>query len=564
MKGMAFFGFATAAVALIASVWVGAANAQLVPAGESGNAVPPARFISSTDHTGPKSADRLTLGMWVRAGNVTTYTIGNSWNDWVLWLVYEKLREPSPYVGNAQNWLAEDITQVSDDARVWDITVRDGIRWHDGTPFTAEDVAFTFEYYREGPSNRWTHHASSVPRMVGIEVIDPRTVRLTAQKPMPNFDRITAADLPIIQKAQWDGVTEPRSFSDIGIGTGPYKLVDYEADRYYRFEANEDYWRGAPVVKNLDLVMIKDPQTMFTALRTGEIDGAARPVPPELVVEWTDNPSLEMIQSPTLWGAWLDINYVRAPFDNNELRRAITLGIDTAPLLDTILLGQGKPGTHAWPHVDSFWTKPELSAPYDPKAASAILDEQGFVDVDEDGMRDNPDGSALTWSLKVASNQPLFLRAAEILQAQLAEIGVSVNVETIDPGTMGSLWRTRDFDLRIADITPHGIADQDMLIIIYRGDVGRQDIPDPGKAEIVERWLDAGTREDRLAVSYELQEYETRYPHRVMLWYPQSTFAYRWEAYDNYIPSSGYGIFHKYSFMSDEAREGLADPMTED
>ncbi|MEM1390234.1 MAG: hypothetical protein AAGG45_04055, partial [Pseudomonadota bacterium] len=122
MKGMAFFGFATAAVALIASVWVGAANAQLVPAGESGNAVPPARFISSTDHTGPKSADRLTLGMWVRAGNVTTYTIGNSWNDWVLWLVYEKLREPSPYVGNAQNWLAEDITQVSDDARVWDIT----------------------------------------------------------------------------------------------------------------------------------------------------------------------------------------------------------------------------------------------------------------------------------------------------------------------------------------------------------------------------------------------------------------------------------------------------------
>jgi len=208
------------------------------------------------------------------------------------------------------------------------------------------------------------------------------TVRLTAEMPMPNFDRITAADLPIIQKKQWEGVTEPRSFTDIGIGTGPYRLVEYVADEYYRFEANENYWRGAPVVKHLDLVTIKDPQTMFTALRTGEIDGAARPVPPELVVEWRDNPALEMISSPTLWGAWLDINVAREPFDNKRLRRAISLGVDTAPMLETIMLGQGKPGIHAWPHVDSFWTKPDLHAPYDPEAAMAILDEEGFVDTD--------------------------------------------------------------------------------------------------------------------------------------------------------------------------------------
>ena len=289
------------------------AMAQAFAPGESGNQVPPARFVSEQDNQGPTRADRLTLGMWVSAGNVTTYTIGNSWNDWVLWLVYDKLREPSPYVGNAQDWLATNIEQVSDDARVWDITLRQGVTWHDGTPFTADDVAFTFRYYRDGPANRWTHHASSVPRMVGIEVLDEYTVRLTSENPMPNFDRITAADLPIIQKAQWEGVEEPRSFTDIGIGTGPYRLVEYEADQFYRFEANENYWRGAPVVKNLDLVMIKDPQTMFTALKTGEIDGAARPVPPELVLEWMDDSELEMISSPTLWGAWLDIMRCAAP-----------------------------------------------------------------------------------------------------------------------------------------------------------------------------------------------------------------------------------------------------------
>ena len=550
-------------VATLLAVSAPTAVGQSLAIGESGNQVPPARFVSKQDNDGPKEAERLTLGMWVSAGNVTTYTIGNSWNDWVLWLVYDKLREPSPYVGNSQDWLATNIEQVSDDARVWDITLRQDVKWHDGTPFTAEDVAFTFEYYREGPANRWTHHASSVPRMVGIEVLDEYRVRLTSEKPMPNFDRITAADLPIIQKAQWEGVEEPRSFTEIGVGTGPYRLVEYEADRFYRFEANEDYWRGAPVVKHLDLVMIKDPQTMFTALKTGEIDGAARPVPPELVLEWIDDPSIEMISSPTLWGAWLDINVGRQPFADREVPRAVTLAVDTAPMLDRIMLGQGKPGTHAWPHVDSFWTKPELSAPHDPQQAAAILDERGFADTDGDGFRELPDGSNLTWDLKIASNQPLFLRAAEMVRDQLAEVGLRVAVETVDPATLSALWRTREFDLRIADITPHGIADQDMLIILYRGDARREIVEDAEKADIVNRWLEAQTREERLAISYELQEYQTRYPNRVMLWYPESTFAYRWQAYDNYQPSAGYGIFHKYSFLPDEARKDVIDPLTQ-
>ncbi|MEM0937107.1 MAG: ABC transporter substrate-binding protein [Pseudomonadota bacterium] len=537
------------------------ALAQSSGVGESGNQVEPARFLSATNNAGPKEADRLTLGMWVRAGNVTTYTIGNSWNDWVLWLVYDKLREPSPYVGNSQDWLATAIEQVSDDARVWDITLREGVKWHDGTDFTAEDVAFTFEYYREGPPNRWTHHASSVPRMVGIEVLDTYKVRLTAEMPMPNFDRITAADLPIIQKAQWEGVEKPREFTDIGIGTGPYRLVEYVADQFYRFEANENYWKGAPVVKNLDLVMIKDPQVMFTALKTGEIDGAARPVPPELVLEWQDDPDLELISAPTLWGAWLDLNVTREPFADRDLRRAVTLAVDTAPMLDRIMLGQGKPGTHAWPHVDSFWTKPDLEAPHDPEAAAAILDEKGYVDADGDGMRDRPDGSPLVLDMKIASNQPLFLRAAEMIQGQLEEVGLDMSLETIDPGTLASLWRGGDFDMRIADITPHGIADQDMLIILYRGDARREMVVDEEKEAIVNRWLEAETREERLAISYELQEYQTRYPNRVMLWYPESTFAYRWEAFDNYVPSAGYGIFHKYSFLPETARGGVADPL---
>ena len=547
----------TSGIALISTT----ASGQSPEAGESGASVPPAKFLSATDNQGPKTAEELTLAMWSGAGNVTTYTIGNSWNDWVLWLVFDKLREPSPYVGKAEDWLATSVTQISDDARVWEIKLRDGVKWHDGTDFTAEDVAFTFEYYREGPANRWTHHASAVPRMVGIEVIDRLTVRLTSEMPMPNFDRVTAADLPIIQKAQWQGVEDPRSFTDLGIGTGPYRIVDYKADQFYKFEANENYWRGAPLVKRLNLVMIKDPQTMFTALKTGEVDGAARPVPPELVLQWKNDDDLELVSSPTLWGAWLDINVSRKPFDDRDLRNAVTLAVNPEPLLERVMLGQGKSGKHGWPHVDSFWTKPDLSAPHDPEKAKAILDKRGYVDTDGDGFRETPDGKPMSWSLKVASNQPLFLRAGEMLVEQFAAVGIKTRVETIDPGSMSALWRTREFDLRIADITPHGIADQDMLIILYRGDKKREMIFDEEKAEIVQRWHEADSREKRLQVSYELQEYQTRYPTRVMLWYPETVFAYRWQSYDNYAPSAGYGVFHKYSFLPDTLRGDTVDPL---
>ncbi|PVB60180.1 ABC transporter substrate-binding protein [Labrenzia sp. 011] len=538
-----------------------AAGALAQGAGESGNKAPPAVYLSAAQNDGPKEADELTLGMWVKAGNVTTYTIGNSWNDWILWLVYDKLREPSPYAGKAEDWLATSITQVSEDARVWEIELREGVKWHDGSEFTAEDVAFTFEYYREGPANRWTHHASSVPRMVGIEVIDTYKVRLTSEKPMPNFDRITATDLPIIQKAQWEGVEDPRSFTDMGIGTGPYRLVDYEADRYYKFEANENYWRGKPTVKKLNIVMIKDPQTMFTALKTGEIDGAARPMPPELVQQWKTESALEMVSAPTLWGVWLDINVGRKPFDDRELRRAVTLAINPEPMLERVVLGQGKSGSHGWPHVDSFWTKPDLAAGYDPELAVSLLDEGGYEDRDGDGVRETPDGKPLVFDLKIASNQPTFLRAAEIVTEQLKEVGIGVKVTSIDPGSMGQMWSTRQFDLRIADITPHGIADQDMLVILYRGDIKNEMLLDEDKKAIVDRWLDAETREDRLKISYELQEYQTRYPNRVMLWYPETVFAYRWQAYDNYVPSTGYGIFHKYSFLPEEVRGETVSPL---
>lgn len=380
---------------------------------ESTAAVEPTAASVATSQQGPQTANKLTIGIWNTAGNITTYTIGNSWNDWVLWLSFDKLREPSPYVEDAEYWLAESIEPISADGRTWEIKLRDGILWHDGTPFTAEDVAFTFIYYREGPANRWTHHASAVPRMEEVEVVDRLTVRVTSAKPMPNFDKVTASDLPIIQKAQWENVADPRKFTDIAIGTGPFKMVEYQADEYYKFVANENYFKGKPLVDELTLVMIKDPQTMFTALKSGEIDGAARSLPPELLAEWANDPAIKLMNAPSMWGVWADMNLGREPFNTREVRQAITSAINPDAMLETIMLNTGQSGLLGWPHPDSQWTKPGLAQPYDQARASAIFDELGYLDANGDGLRETPAGAPIDWSIKVASNQPLYIRAAE-------------------------------------------------------------------------------------------------------------------------------------------------------
>lgn len=554
-RGMGFLA------ALLLSTGMSQAAGMVGADGRNANQVPLAGMVSKKNNNGPAEAKHLKIGIWNTAGNITTYTIGNSWNDWLLWLAFDKLREPSPYVGQADDWLATEIRQTSDDAREWEITLRDGVKWHDGTDFTAEDVAFTFEYYREGPANRWTHHTSAVPRMEEIEVLDRLKLRVKSKMPMPNFDVITATDLPIIQKAQWKDVEKPRAFKDLAIGTGPYQLVDYKADEYYKYKANANYWKGKPLVDELTLVMIKDPQTMFTALKTGELDGAARSLPPELVKQWATDPEIEIAKAPSLWGTWLDINLGRKPFDNRDLRQAISLAIDPEPMLKRVMLGMGKSGTHGWPHIDSFWTRPDMKVSFDPARAGAIMDEQGFVDKDGDGWRDMPDGSPIDWQIKAASNRPLLLRASEMVVDQLKAVGLKSHVETMDPASFTSLWKSGKFDLRVMDITPHGIADQDMLIILYKGDSKRALAKEPEKDAIVKRWLQADTREKRLKISYELQDYQNKYPNRIMLWYPDGLFAYRWKSYDNYASSAGYGIYHKYSFLPRPTRTGTTEEL---
>lgn len=503
---------------------------------------------------GDASADRLTVAIAQDRGPMNIFA---GIDDRLTGLVYDTLLAPSPYVADPQPWLAEEVRQV--DPSTVEVRTRQGVAWQDGVPFTADDVKFTFEYYKTAVTGRFTHHVSDVPTVESVEVLDAATVRFRCGYPCPDLARITLADLPIIPRHKWEKVppAEAKMVTELPVGTGPYRLTSYSPTAGLRFEANASYFAGAPVVGELVMPVIADPSATFTAMRTGEIDAALRPLAPELVEQFGREPAVRVASTKPLQFTELRLNFRRAPFDVPEVRRAISLAVDRQDLLATVVLGQGRAADRGYPHPDSPWTNPRLSTPTDQAESRRLLDGLGFTDGDGDGARERPDGSALAITIKVNGAEPTHLRSAQLIVEHLQAVGIRATVVSLDAGGITQLGTSRDFDLTISDIGAHGVADPTQFIMSHRsGYLWQAGLEYPEWDALFERWKATTTVAERTAVLFEMQELFNRQPTSIPLYYADEYWAFRPGSFDGWVESPGLGIVHKWSFLPRSASSG--------
>lgn len=464
-------------------------------------------------------------------------------------LVYDKLLAPSPYVDEPQPWLATSVT--ARDSTTWEVKLRDDVRWHDGEEFTAADVAFTVDYFKESPTGRWTHHVSEVPEIERVEVVDESTAVFHCAYPCPFLGSVTLADLPIIPEHVWEDVEDPKAHEELPVGTGPYELAEYDSSTQYRFEANEDYFAGTPRVERLVMPIIGDPSTAFTALRSGELDAVDRRVPPELLDQFQTSEELRVASTSPLSFPELRMNFEAAPFDRPVFRRALSKAVDREQLLETVALGQGHAATQGYVHPDSPWSAPDVGNTHEPDAARSLLEEAGFADGDGDGVREDAAGQPLGFSIKVAGNEPTHVRAAELLAEQFGAVGLDVDVQSLDAGTIGNLFSSRDFETYVNTITAHGTADPTQFIMSHRSGY-LWDLPEvayPEMASLIKAWMDAATIEERTDKFFEMQRLFAEQPTTIPLYYPDGSRAHRAGVYDGWAESPAYGIVHKWSFL---------------
>ncbi|MDV3125046.1 ABC transporter substrate-binding protein [Mycobacterium sp. 21AC1] len=510
----------------------------------------------TTDSTpaGPASADSLTVALSEDSGPLNIFA---GQTDQLTELIYDKLLAPSPYVADPQPWLATDVRQV--DATTWDVDLRDDVTWHDDEPFTADDVVFSFHFMHAAPTGRFTHHVNDTPSIAGVEATGANSVRFVCDYACPELGTVTLADLPVLPEHVWSTVdpAKAKEVTDLPVGTGPYKLVDYSPTSGYRFEANADYFAGAPTVGELVMPVISDSSAAFTALRSGQIDAVDRALTPELVDQFSASDEIGVVSTAPLTYPEVKLNYTREPFAQPDFRAALNFAVDRDQLLDVVALGRGRPATQGYVHPDAPFADPEASTPYEPQQATTLLDQLGWVDTNGDGIRENPAGEQMTFTLVVDGGDAPHVRAAELIVEDFAEAGVAVTVKPLDAGSLAEASANMDYDLYIRTNSPHAVADPTQFIMSHRsGNLWRHpDIAYPEFDALYEEWKATETNDARIAAMQKMQKLFNRQPTAIALYYPEEHWGYRADTFAGWIETPGYGIVHKWSFLPSEVVE---------
>lgn len=497
----------------------------------------------------------LRIAIMTDEGTLQPYTYKTGYPGWnMLNLVYDSLlqldveNQPKPL-------LARDM-KVSPDGATFDFTLRPNIKWHDGKPLTADDVKFTYEYFVKNTHPRFTGP------LRGIESIttggaDKLSIKLKA--PNPSFPIRALADVPIMPRHVWESVPGEKTKETLAtIGSGPYKLVEANPEGVYRLRANADYFLGAPPVDELLFPIIKDLNTALQALRTGEIQALTRDLPPEQVQTFSQAP-FKVAKGPGFASTMLQMNDERPPFDKKEVRQAIDLAIDKKKLVDTILLGNGTVATPGFIHPDSPFHDPSLPARFDLAKAKQLLDGLGATP-GPDGIR-VLDGKPMSYTLLAQSENPLRIRAAELIAGMLKEAGIQATIRTLDNNAVIDLvWKDfdvskpRDYDMTMFGWSAPVQVDPVRIVDLVHSDpkigtlnIGGYRNPEADKVgDELRAAVDDAKRKQLVQAVEKIIATDVPF---VMLYFADGNYAYRAQVYDGWVYQKGQGIFTKLSFV---------------
>jgi peptide/nickel transport system substrate-binding protein len=345
-------------------------------------------------------------------------------------VVYQNIFEGLTRVdenGAVQPGLAESWT-ISEDGLNYSFSLREGVTFHDGSSFDAEDVKFTFDrILAEDSTNA---HREFYEPIEAVNVVDPQTVEMTLSQPIGRFlfDLGRGDAVIVAPESAANNANEP-------IGTGPFAFLQWDKGSRVVLEAYGPYW-GEPVhLTRATYVFISDTATMTNALLAGDIDGTNNFGQEGLAV-FEGNPQFNVLVGTTEGETILATNNQKAPFDNLLVRQAMAHAIDRQAIIDGATYGYGVPiGSHFAPH-NSYYVDLTTTYPYDPEAARALLAEAGY-----------PNGFQATLKLPPLDYARL---AGQILASQFAQVGIEIELINIEFAQwLEDVYSNKDFDLTI-------------------------------------------------------------------------------------------------------------------
>ena len=383
----------------------------------------------------------------------------------------------------AESW--ESIDELT-----WEFKLASGVKFHNGEELKASDVKFTYDRMLASPSV--SHILGPVKE---IKVVDDYTVQIITSEPFaPLLSHLTHTASSILNEKAVTASGE--DYGQNPVGTGPFAFDTWQSGDRITLKAFEDYFQGAAAVKTVVFRNVPEGTNRTVGLETGEVDIAydIEPIDKNLVI---DNAGLELIEGPSLSSQYLGFNTQKAPFDNVKVRQAINYAVDVQEIIDVVLEKAGEVAKSPLMEL-IFGSNEDIQGySYDVEKAKELMKEAGF----ENGFKTS------IWT----NDSPVRVRIAEIVQAQLKEIGIEANIEVVEWGAFLDRTSAGEHDMFILGwTTVTGDADYGLYALYHssqHGDAGNRFFYTNPE---VDKLLDIGKTEvdtdKRLAAYKEAQE----------------------------------------------------------
>lgn len=433
----------------------GASNAGAA-ADETGSAAVSTESASSD--TAASGEKIINVGVTNTIGSLNPLLLnGGEINKYATGLMFLPLMELDADL-NFEGMLADSIT--TEDNKNFIVHIDDAATWSDGTPVTADDVVYTalrlaspvigntammyYVFEGVGDDGFVDEGAESID---GIQKVDDKTVQFTTKEEMPitTFENSYARyllTLPkhVIEQYSEEELSTADWFNHPDVVSGPFIVTDFDVDHYISYEANKDYWKGAPKIDKLNIKIV-DGSQLYAGLQSGEIDITQQTmsdIPQEDYesVEALDN--VEVVYGSPVTNQSVFIQTKNVP--DVKVRQAMLYAIDRQQILEELLNGHGEIVDGFLSSASPFYDDSLTPISYDPEKAKALLEEAGW------------DGSQ-TIRFYVNSGDSTFVNAASIIAAEWAAVGIKAEIQTVDFATLMSVAGTEDYDVLAVQYT---------------------------------------------------------------------------------------------------------------
>jgi peptide/nickel transport system substrate-binding protein len=447
-----------------------------------------------------------------------------------------------------------DSWETSVDGLTWTFKIHPGMKWQDGEPLTASDVAFTYNYIID---NELSAYTSSTLNIKNAEAVDDATVVFHLKKPKSTMLRLW---IPIVPEHIWSKIPGNKAATYNSkppvIGSGPFQVIEVKKGSYIRFAANKDYWKGAPKIDEAILEIYQNQDTMAMDLKSGALDVAVELPAPQFDA-LKNEPGITA--KPALFRYFVELAMNVYDNDNSQanpvlrdlkFRQAISWAVDKQKIIDTALSGYGSVGQSIiGPFTDGAWTPPpEETFGYDMAKAAQLLDAAGYTDSNGDGTREDKNGKPIELRLWSRSESPDQQRAGKLIAGSFEELGLKIVLSVQNDGQINNGIYAYKGDIYAPDY--------DMFIWGWGGTA------DPGYqlgsflTSQIEWWNDACWANAEYDSLYDQQDAEMDWPTReqqvqrmqqifyddapyVVLYYPQTLIAYNTDKWEGWVPYPG-------------------------